>query len=84
MHELKVPATATVYVVSTATIVDLSSFHLSPSSSTFYLWHSRLCHISFSRLQFLASTRALGKLQTHNVSDCSRCKLVKFSALPFN
>ena len=84
MHELKVPATATVNAAAAATIVDLSSFHLSPSSSTFYLWHSRLSHVSFSRLKFLATTRALGKLQTHNVSDCNRCKLAKFSALPFN
>ena len=81
MHELKVPATATVNAA--ATIVDLSSFHLSPSSSTFYLWHSRLGHVSFSRLKFLASTRALGKLQTHNVSNCSRCKLAKLSTLSF-
>ena len=27
---------------------------------------------------------ALGKLQTHDISDCSGCKLAKFSALPFN
>ena len=81
LHELKVPATATVNAA--ATIVDLSSFHLSPSSSTFYLWHSRLGHVSFSRLKFLASTRALGKLQTHNVSNCCRCKLAKLLALPF-
>ena len=37
-----------------------------------------------SRLKFLLSTIALGKLQTHDVSDCSGCKLAKFSALPFN
>ena len=65
-------------------IVDLSSFCLSPSSSSFYLWHSRLGHVSFSRLKFLASMGALGKLQTHDVSDCSGYKLAKFSVLPFN
>ena len=49
--ELKV----SVVVVAT-TSVDLSSFCLSPSSSSFYLWHSHLGHISSSRLRFLAST----------------------------
>ena len=69
---------------ATAATVDLSSFHLSPSSYSFYLWHSHLSHVSFSSLTFLGSTRDLGKLQAHDVSDCSRCKLTKFSALPFN
>ena len=63
--------------------IDLSSFRLSPSSSSFYLWHSRLGHVSFSRLKFLASMRAIGKLQTHDVFYCSGCKLAKFSALPY-
>ncbi|XP_062089426.1 uncharacterized protein LOC133795958 [Humulus lupulus] len=63
--------------------VDLSSFRLSSSSSSFYLWHSRLGHVSGSRLKYLASTEALGKLQTHDISDCCGCKLAKFSALPF-
>ncbi|GJS20565.1 uncharacterized mitochondrial protein-like protein [Tanacetum coccineum] len=63
--------------------VDLSSFLLNCSSSTFYLWHSRLGHVSGSRLPFLASTGALGKLDAHDISDCSGCKLTKFSALPF-
>ena len=72
-----------VFAIAAATI-DLSSFCLRPSSSSFYLWHSRLSHVSFSRMTFLGSTGALGKLQTHNVSYCSGCKLTKFSALPFN
>ncbi|TXG53094.1 hypothetical protein EZV62_022263 [Acer yangbiense] len=33
---------------------------------------------------FLVSTGALGNLQSHDISDCSGCKLAKFSALPFN
>jgi len=69
---------------ATITTVDLSSFHLSLSSSSFYLWHSHLGHVSSSRLRFLASTRALGNLKTCDISDCSGCKLAKFSALPFN
>ena len=53
-------------MLATAATIDLSSFHLSPSSSSFYLWHSLLGHVLFSCFNFLASTRALGKLQTHN------------------
>ncbi|KAL2526980.1 gag pre-integrs domain-containing protein [Abeliophyllum distichum] len=77
LDELKVPVAAT-------TSVDLSSFHLSHSSSSFYLWHSHLGHVSSFRLRFLVSTGALGNLQTCDISDCSGCKLAKFSALPFN
>ena len=66
------------------TIVDFSSFHLSPSSSSFYLWHSSLGHVLSSRLRFLASTGALGNLKTCDISDCSECKLAKFSTLPSN
>jgi len=50
LDELKVPLAAA------ATTADLSSFRLSLSSSSFYLWHSRLGHVSSSRLRFLAST----------------------------
>jgi hypothetical protein len=78
LDELKVTVDAA------ATTVDLSSFRLSLSSSSFYLWHSHLGHVSSSRLRFLASTRALGNLKTCDISDCSGCKLAKFSALPFN
>jgi len=74
-----------VLVVAAATsTVDLSSFHLSPSYSIFYLWHSCLGHVSSSRLRFLAFTRVLENLQTCDISDCSGCKLTKFSALSFN
>jgi len=65
-------------------IVDLSSFCLSLSSSSFYLWHSCLCHVSSSRLRFLTSTGALENLKTCDILDCSGCKLAKFYALPFN
>jgi hypothetical protein len=46
--------------VATTTTVDLSFFCLSSSSSSFYLWHSCLVHVSSSRLIFLASAGALG------------------------
>ncbi|GKA46039.1 retrovirus-related pol polyprotein from transposon TNT 1-94 [Tanacetum coccineum] len=64
--------------------VDLSSFWLNCSSLAFYLWHSRLGHVSGSRLRFLAFTGALKKIDAHDILDCSGCKLSKFSALPFS
>ncbi|CAJ2637857.1 unnamed protein product [Trifolium pratense] len=81
LDELRVPDTAASTSISN---VDLSSFRLNLSSSNFYLWHSRLGHISASRLKYLVSTGALGKLQISDISDCCGCKLAKFSALPFN
>jgi len=73
LDELKVTVVATA-----TTTVDLSSFHLSPSSSSFYLWHSRLGHISSSCLRFLASVRALENLNSCDISNCSGCKLANF------
>ena len=49
LDELKVLVAAT---ATATTTVDLSSFRLSPSSSSFYLWHSRLGHVSSSHLRF--------------------------------
>jgi hypothetical protein len=66
------------------TTIDFSSFRLSPSSSSFYLWHSHLGHVSSSCLRFLASIGALGNLKTCDISDYSGCKLAKFFVLPFN
>jgi len=73
-----------VSIVVAAITVDLSFFFLCPFSSSFYLWHSYLGHVSSSRLRFLASIRALKILQTCDISDCSGCKLTKFSVLLFN
>ena len=85
LDELKVLVAAAVTItITTTTTVDLSFFCLSPSSSSFYLWHSRLGYVSSSRLRFLASTGALEDLNTCDISDCSECKLIKFSVLPFN
>ena len=77
LDELKVPVVA-------ASTPDLSSFCLNKDSSSFYLWHSRLGHVSAPRLKFLASKGCLGNLHAHDISDCSGCKLAKFTALPFN
>ena len=76
LDKLHVPVIAT-------SSMDLSSFRLSSSSSSFYLWHSRLGHVSVSRLKYLASIGKLGDLQTHDISYCSGCKLAKFSAYLF-
>ena len=70
MDELKVPDVA-------ASSADLSFFCLGHCSSSFYLWHSRLGHVSMSRLSYLVFTRALGNLQTHDISYCSGYKLAK-------
>ena len=70
-------------VVAAAASVDLSSFHLSPSSSSFYLRHSCLVCIFSSHLRYLASIETLGSLQTCDILMYG-CKLTKFSALPFN
>jgi len=82
LDELKVLVVAA--VITTATSVDLSSFHLCPSFSSFYLWYSCLGYVLSSRLRFLAFVRALENLQTCDISDCSGCKLIKFSILLFN
>ena len=71
------------FAAAAATTVDFSSFHLSHSSSSFYLCHSHLGHVLSSHLIFLASIRALRNLKT-DISNYSGCKLVKFFALPFN
>jgi hypothetical protein len=71
-------------VAAATTAIDLSFFCLSLSSSSFCLWHSYLGHVSSSHLRFLSSIGALGNLKTCDISDCSGCKLAKFSALPFN
>jgi len=77
LDELKIPAS------TSNSTVDLSSFRLNLSSSNFYLWHSRLGYVSASRLRYLASIGALGKLNISDIFDCCGCKLTKFSALPF-
>ena len=66
------------------TSVNLSCFHLIPSFSSFYLWHSRLGHILSSRSRFLASIWALENFQTCDIFYCNGCKLAKFSTLLFN
>ncbi|KAJ9560393.1 hypothetical protein OSB04_005553 [Centaurea solstitialis] len=54
---------------------------VSPSSSL-DLWHTRLGHLSSSRLKMLASTGSLGHVTSSDIS-CLPCKLGKHHALPF-
>lgn len=67
-----------------ASSVNRSSFCLSPSSSNFYLWHSHLDHVCASRLKYFVSIGALRDLKTHDIFNCSCCKLEKFYALLFD
>ena len=64
--------------------LDLSSFHLNPSSSSFYLWHSRLIHVSTFSFKIFSLYRSIRKFANIRCFDCSSCKLTKFSTLPFN
>ena len=82
LDELKVPTVVVAAAVTSS--VDLSSFCLRVSSSSFYSWHSCLGHVLSSRLRFLASTGALVNLKTCDISDYSGCKLEIFFVLPFN
>lgn len=59
-----------------------STFRASPSE--FYLWHSRLGHLSFMRLKHLIRTGVLGHVTIEHFLDCIGCKISKHTALPFN
>jgi hypothetical protein len=52
------------------------------SSPSLSLWHSRLGHASFSRVQQLVSRGLLGPVSKDNF-DCVSCQLGKQPALPF-
>ncbi|KAK3011673.1 hypothetical protein RJ639_010686 [Escallonia herrerae] len=51
--------------------------------SSMELWHSRLGHVSGSRLKYTVSNGLLGDILYCDVSNCKGCKLRKFNALPF-
>ena len=50
------------FATDVVTTIDLPSFRLSLSSSSFYLWNSRIGHVSFSRLNFFSIHRGLWKV----------------------
>ncbi|GJT58683.1 gag-pol polyprotein [Tanacetum coccineum] len=50
----------------------------------YVLDHFRDIHAIASSSVDLSSFGALGKIDAHDISDCSGCKLAKFSALPFS
>ena len=67
-----------------AASIDSSSFELSHASSPFYLWHSRLGHVSSSRLQFMIKKGLLdSNVSFHDISYCNGGHLAKHSTLPF-
>ena len=74
VDNLRLPLVAPVSVAAAATV---SSIH------SLALWHARLGHTSFSRVQQLASGGLLGSVSTKNF-DCVSCQLGKQPALPFN
>ena len=53
------------------------------TQSSLELWHSRLGHMSLSRLRPLASSGQLGNV-SNEIIDCLSCQLDKQPALPFN
>lgn len=55
----------------------------SPSSVPFGIWHSRLGHVSLSRLRFLISKGVLGSTINEHL-DCQSCQLAKQHALSFH
>ena len=60
-------------------LIVVSTSSVSPLS----LWHSRLGHVSFDRLQSLVLFGQLGLIKSDKVS-CLSCQLGKQPALPFN
>ncbi|KAH7859544.1 hypothetical protein Vadar_002398 [Vaccinium darrowii] len=48
-----------------------SSFRLDNKSSPFYLWHSRLGHLSSERLKLLVKSGHLGNISISDISACS-------------
>ena len=65
VDNLRLPLVAPVFVAASAVVSSVPSFAL---------WHARLCHASFSRVQQLASRGLLGSVSTENF-DCVSCQL---------
>ncbi|KAG5552575.1 hypothetical protein RHGRI_010605 [Rhododendron griersonianum] len=51
-----------------------SSFCLDHKSSPFYIWHSRLGHLSSERLKLLVQAGHLGHISVSDISECSGSK----------
>ena len=71
VDNFRLPLVALVFVAAVSSIPFLA------------LWHARLGHASFSRVQQLATGGLLGLVSTENF-DCVSCQLGKQPALPFN
>ncbi|CAB4299476.1 unnamed protein product [Prunus armeniaca] len=55
-----------------------------PTCTPFMSWHSRLGHISFSRLRYMFNKRLLDQSTIDKEPCCVTCRLAKQPALPFN
>ena len=69
---------------SLASCPAVSSFYLNQKSSLFFLWHSRLGHLSSERLKLLVKSGLLKNISISDISECNECKLAKMTSLPFN
>ncbi|GFZ15868.1 hypothetical protein Acr_25g0002770 [Actinidia rufa] len=49
----------------------VSSFYLYQESSPFFMWHSRLGHLSSERLKLLVKSGLLGNISVSNISECN-------------
>lgn len=56
------------HVPVTSTSTTMSSFSLDRNSSPFYLWHSRLGHLSSECLKLLTNSGLLGKIFVSDIS----------------
>ncbi|GFS40400.1 anaphase-promoting complex/cyclosome 2 [Actinidia rufa] len=68
---------------SSSSCTAVSSFYLDQKSSPFFLWHSRLGHLSSERLKLLVKSGFLGNISVSDIFECNGYKLAKISALPF-
>lgn len=77
MDAIRLLDTATLTSNST---INLSFFHLNLSSSKFYLWCSRLGHVSETILKYLTSIGVLEKFKIHDIFYFCNCKIICFSS----
>ena len=74
MDNLRRPLVAPVSIAAATTVSSIPSLAI---------WHTRLGHASFSRVQQMDSRGLLGSVSTKNF-DCVLCQLGKQPTLPFN
>ncbi|XP_026459664.1 uncharacterized protein LOC113360346 [Papaver somniferum] len=65
-------------------LVAASASTLPSTVSPFISWHSKLGHVSFSRLSYMINKGLLGNIPVDKEPHCISCKMRKQHALPFN